>query len=160
MKHKIHAQFEAMAPMKKTGEDEDDPKSSPKLFNIANLGMGYYDKFCKVIQVSDVSLKLVGSAFSPAYGLKGNVWLAKYQRSKSKDIRRLFMPKKIQRDPGEFEHFLDKQSGEDSNFRIRSRVLWPDFVRTEEDRLHESGKQIRFTIAEATGMIIYFVNIE
>ena len=70
------------------------------------------------------------------------------------------MPKKIQRDPGEFEHFLDKQSGEDSNFRIRSRVLWPDFVRTEEDRLHESGKQIRFTIAEATGMIIYFVNIE
>jgi hypothetical protein len=149
-----------MAPRKKTGEteDDDDPKSTPKLFNIANLGMGYYDKFCKVVQVTDVSLKLVGSAFSPAYGLKGNVWLVKYHKSKNKEIRRLFMPKKIQKDPGEFEHFLDRQSGEDSNFRIRSRILWQDFVRSEEDRLHESGKQIRFTIAEATGMIGYFLS--
>ena len=141
-----------MAPRKKTGEEEEDSGSTPKLFNIANLGMGYYDKFCKAVQVSDVSLKLVGSAFCPAYGLKGNVWLAKYHRSKNKAIRRLFMPKKTQRDPGEFENFLDRQSGDDSNFRIRSRVLWQEFVRSEEDRLHESGKQIRFTIPEATGI--------
>ena len=147
-------QFQTMAPRKKTGE-EDDESGTPKLFNIANIGMGYYDKFTKVVQVSDVSLKLIGSAFSPAYGLKGNVWLAKYHTSKNKAIRRLFMPKKTQRDPGEFENFLDKQSGDDSNFRIRSRILWQDFVRSEEDRLHESGKVIRFTIAEATGIICY-----
>ena len=85
------------------------------------------------------------------------MWLVKYNKSKNKDVRRLFMPKKIQKDPGEFEHFLDRQSGEDSNFRIRSRILWQDFVRSEEDRLHESGKQIRFTIAEATGMISDFL---
>jgi hypothetical protein len=153
-----HDQFKAMAPRKKTRDIEDDEtKSTPKLFNIANLGMGYYDKFCKVVQVSDVSLKLVGSAFSPVYGLKGNVWLAKYHKNKNKNIRRLFMPKKIQKDPGEFENFLDRQSGDDSNFRIRSRILWQNFVRSEEDRLHESRKEIRFTIAEATGMICVYI---
>ena len=89
-----------MAPRKKTGEEDDDSASTTKLFNIANLGMGYYNKFTKVVQVSDVSLKLVGSAFSPAYGLKGNVWLAKYHTSKNKAIRKMFMPKKTQRDPG------------------------------------------------------------
>ena len=65
------------------------------------------------------------------------------------------MPKKTQRDPGEFENFLDKQSGDDSNFRIRSRILWQDFVRSEEDRLHESRNVIRFTIAEAKGIVCY-----
>ena len=82
--------------------------------------MGYYGKFCKVVQVSDVSLKLVGTAFPPGYGLKGNVWLVKYHKSKTKEIKRLFMPKKIQKDQGEFENFLDRQLGEDSNFQIRS----------------------------------------
>ena len=91
------------------------------------------------------------SAFSASYGLKGNVWLARYHRSKSKDIKRLFVPKEIQTVPGRFETFLDRQSGEDSNFRIRSRALWQDFVRFEEDRLHESNKNVRYTIAEATG---------
>ena len=50
-----------MAPRKKVREpDDEDARDTPKLFNIANRGMGYYDKYCKVIQVSDVSLKLVG----------------------------------------------------------------------------------------------------
>ena len=143
-----------MAPRKKTGDEDDDSTPTAKLFNIADLGMGYHDKFAKVVQVSDVSLKLVGTAFSPAYGLKGNVWLAKYHTSKNKAIRKMFMPKKTQRDPGEFENFMDKQSGDDSNFRIRSRSLWQDFVRSEEDHLHESGKAIRFIVAEATGIDI------
>ena len=43
-----------MAPRKKKGETEDDDntKSTPKHFNIANIGMGYYDKYCRVVQVS------------------------------------------------------------------------------------------------------------
>ena len=61
------------------------------------------------------------------------------------------MPKELQKDPSKFETFLDRQSGEDSNFRIRSRLLWHDFVRGEEDRLYDTGNSIRFTIAEATG---------
>ena len=63
------------------------------------------------------------SAFSAAYGLKSNIWLARYRRSKVKNLRRLFPPKKTQKDPGELEDFLDTQSGEDSTFRIRSRYL-------------------------------------
>ena len=51
-----------MAPRKKSrkNDDEVEVRDTPKLFNISSRGMGYYDKFCKVIQVSDVSLKLVG----------------------------------------------------------------------------------------------------
>ena len=92
------------------------------------------------------------SAFSASFGLKGNVWLARYNRSKNKNIKRLFVPKELQKDPAKFETFLDRQSGEDSNFRIRSRLLWLDFIRSEEDRLYDTGKSIRFTIAEATGI--------
>ena len=93
------------------------------------------------------------SAFSAAYGLKGCVWLVKYHRSKDKSIRRFFVPKELQNDPAKFERFLDRQSGEDSNFRIRSKVLWHDFVRFEEDRLHESGSSVRFSICESTGNV-------
>lgn len=50
-----------MAPGKKTREpDEEDAKETPKLFNVAGKGLGNFDKYAKVIQVSDVSLKLVG----------------------------------------------------------------------------------------------------
>ena len=50
-----------MGPRRKPAETEEDDAGEPsKLFNIASKGLGYYDKFCKVIQVSDVSLKLVG----------------------------------------------------------------------------------------------------
>ena len=50
-----------MAPRKKTRDtEEDDSRDTSKIFNIASKEMGYYDKFCKVVQVSDVSLKLVG----------------------------------------------------------------------------------------------------
>ena len=54
-------QFYDMAPRKKTREtDEEDTRETPKLFNVAGKGLGYFDKYAKVIQVSDVSLKLVG----------------------------------------------------------------------------------------------------
>ena len=53
-----------MAPRKKTSDTvatlDDETREIPKLFNIATKGLGYYDKYAKVIQVSDVSLKLVG----------------------------------------------------------------------------------------------------
>ena len=92
------------------------------------------------------------SAFSAHHGLKGNIWLARYHKSNTKTLKRLFMPKKIQKNIVEFETFLDKQSGEDSSFRIRSRVLWLDFLRSEEDRLHDSGQSVRYIIAESTGL--------
>ena len=42
-----------MAPRKKTREpDEEDAKETPKLFNVAGKGFGYFDKYAKVIQVS------------------------------------------------------------------------------------------------------------
>ena len=70
------------------------------------------------------------------------------------------MPKELQNDPAKFERFLDRQSGEDSNFRIRSKVLWHDFIRFEEDRLHEAGSSVRFSICESTGnvnLVILFI---
>ena len=33
--------FQTMAPRKKTGEKDDESGTTPKLFNIDNLGMGY-----------------------------------------------------------------------------------------------------------------------
>ena len=47
---------------------------------------------------------------------------------------------------------MDRQTGEDANFRIRSRNTWLDFIHFQEDRLHDSNNLIKkFTIAEATG---------
>ena len=64
------------------------------------------------------------SAFSAAYGLKSNIWLARYTaEAKPRIFGVSSPPKKIQKDPGELEDFPDTQSGEDSTFRIRSRYL-------------------------------------
>ena len=52
-----------MAPRKKTKETtntDEEVREIPKVFNIAEKGLGYYDKYAKVIQVADVSLRLVG----------------------------------------------------------------------------------------------------
>ena len=52
-----------MAPRKKTREtvaQEEAAFDVPKLFNIASKGLGFYDANGKLIQVSDVSLKLIG----------------------------------------------------------------------------------------------------
>jgi hypothetical protein len=78
--------------------------------------------------------------------------VVKYYNSKFKNLRRFFVPKDVQDIPSKFEIFLDKQSGEDSNFRIRSRHMWRDFVRFQEDRLHESGRQVKFLMAQSTGL--------
>lgn len=92
------------------------------------------------------------SAFSAAFSLKGNVWLVKYHNSTKKEVRRVFIPKEIQDQPSKFEVFMDRQTGEDANFRIRSRNTWLDFIHFQEDRLHDSNNLIKkFTIAEATG---------
>ena len=142
-----------MAPRRKTREtEEEDARDTPKIVNVAGKGLGYYDKNTRLVQVSDVGLKLAGTAFSAAHGLKGNVWIVKYYNSKFKNLRRFFVPKDAQDIPSKFEIFLDKQSGEDSNFRIRSRLMWRDFVRFQEDRLCESGWQIKFLMAQSTGL--------
>ena len=62
------------------------------------------------------------------------------------------VPKCYQKDPNRFETFIDEQSGEDSGFRIRKPSLRIKFVQNQEDRLHESGARVRFTLAEATGL--------
>ena len=52
---------------------------------------------------------------------------------------------------GKFENYMDRQTQENSNFRIRTKKLWSDFVQNEEDTLDSSGKAIRFHIPEAIG---------
>ena len=54
--------------------------------------------------------------------------------------------------PRRFASFIDKQSGEDSGFQVRSNSLWTKFVHSQEDRLRESGDRVRFTMAEVTGL--------
>ena len=51
-----------------------------------------------------------------------------------------------------FAHCIDKQSGEDSGFLVRSNCLWTKFVHAQEDRLRDSGDRVRFIMAESTGL--------
>ena len=90
--------------------------------------------------------------FSSKFSLKANVWAAKYNLATNGiKIFRVVVPKNLHYDSYKFESLIDKQTGEDSGFRIRDSCLWANFVRHQEDRLHESGNRIRFTMAECTG---------
>lgn len=111
------------------------------------------DNYCSILLNMKYLFYVLFSSFNASLGLKGNVWLARYNKSKDRSVKRLFVPKELQKDSAKFETFLDRQSGEDSNFRIRSRMLWLDFVRSEEDRLHDAGNSVRFTMVTATGII-------
>ena len=90
--------------------------------------------------------------FCPKFGIKANVWGAKYNQAKGQKVWRLVVPKTLQKDYNRFENFIDKQSGEDSGFLIRKQSLWTKFVQHQEDRLHESGDRVRFTMAESIGL--------
>ena len=54
--------------------------------------------------------------------------------------------------PRRFASCIDKQSGEDSGFQIRSNSLWTKFVHSQEDRMRGSGDCVRFIMAEVTGL--------
>ena len=69
------------------------------------------------------------------------------------------MPKNIEKDHNKFEAFIDKQSGEDSGFRIRKPSLWKGFVQHQEDLLHEQDRKPKFTLAENTGLLDTIVKI-
>ena len=97
-------------------------------------------------------MKLFIRTFCPKFGIKANIWGAKYNLARGQKVWRLVVPKVLQRDPFKFEAFIDKQSGEDSGFRIRKTSLWIKFVQHQEDRLHETGDRVRFTLAESTGL--------
>ena len=63
------------------------------------------------------------------------------------------MPKSFEKDHNKFEAYIDKQSGEDSGFRIRQTSLWKGFVQHQEDLLHEQNRRVKFTLAENTGLL-------
>ena len=90
--------------------------------------------------------------FCAKFGIKANVWGAKYNQAKGQKVWRLVVPKVLQKDPNKFEAFIDRQSGEDSGFLIRKASLWTKFVQHQEDRMHESGDRVRFILAESTGL--------
>ena len=93
--------------------------------------------------------------FCPKFGIKANVWGARYNLSQGgQKIWRLVVPntREFEVNPRRFASFIDKQSGEDSGFQVRSNSLWTKFVHSQEDRLRESGDRVRFTMAEVTGL--------
>ena len=94
------------------------------------------------------------SAFSSSFGLKGSVWKTKYYKAKDPTIKYLFVPKELHLVRSKFEAFIDKQSGEDSAFRIRNRDHWSQFIESEEEELFRSNENCKFTIAECTGLLI------
>ena len=65
----------------------------------------------------------------------------------------------MEKDHNKFETFIDKQSGEDSGFRIRKPSLWKGFVQHQEDLLHEQDRKVKFTLAENTGLLDTIVKI-
>ena len=60
--------------------------------------------------------------------------------------------REFEANPRRFASFIDRQSGEDSGFQVRSHSLWTKFVHSQEDRMRESGDSVRFTMAEVTGL--------
>ena len=99
-----------------------------------------------------IDIEIFIRTFSPKFGIKANIWAAKYNLAVGQKIWRLVVPKAMQKDPYKFETLIDRQSGEDSGFRIRKASLWLKFIQHQEDRLHESGNRVRFTLAESTGL--------
>ena len=65
---------------------------------------------------------------------------------------RLVVPSSMERFAKDFSLNLDKQSGEDSGFYVRAPSMWTKYVHSQEDKLRESGKRIKFTLAECTGL--------
>ena len=97
-------------------------------------------------------LNLFLRTFCPKFGIKANVWGAKYNQARGTKVWRLVVPKEHEMNPRKFSHFIDKQSGEDSGFLIRNQSLWIKFVHHQEDRLRGSEDRVRFIMAEATGL--------
>ena len=81
------------------------------------------------------------------------MWGARYNLARGKKIWRLVVPntREYEVNPRRFASCIDRQSGEDSGFQVRSVSLWTKFVHSQEDRLRESGDCVRFTMAEVTG---------
>ena len=95
--------------------------------------------------------------FCSKNGIKANVWGAKYNLAPpGSKIWRLVVPntKEFEVNPRSFASFIDKQSGQDSGFQIRSNSLWTQFVHAQEDRLRDAPDRIKFTMAEVTGLQI------
>ena len=80
------------------------------------------------------------------------MWGAKYNEARVQKIWRLVVPKDHEINPRRFAQFIDRQSGEDSGFAVRSNSLWTKFVHSQEDRLRASGDRVRFIMAESTGL--------
>ena len=131
-----------------------------RLANVPGKGLGYYDKDARLIMASSVSLKLIGTTFCSTIGLKANVWAAKYHKAEEGNKTfRVVVPKNFEKDFNKFESFIDKQTGEDSAFRIRKPSLWKGFVQHQEDLLHDQNRRAKFTLAENTGLLDSVVKI-
>ena len=119
---------------------------------------------------------MIFRTFSPKYAIKANIWGAKYHEAEEgKRLWRVLVPKNIQKvtlcilsyrntflllqDHHKFEAYIDKQSGEDSCFRIRKSSMWTGFLQHQEDLLHERDRKSKFIMAENTGLLDTVVKI-
>lgn len=121
----------------------DDPSiRDVHLSNVPGKGLGYYDRDGKLVMVADVSLQLLGTAFSATFGLKGQCWAVMYHKSKEpKKVWRVIVPKKLQISFNDFEQIIDRQTRQDSGFRIRKPALWVKFIQQQEDHLADGDKE-------------------
>lgn len=71
----------------------------------------------------------------------------------------MLVPKDAQKNHHKFEAYIDRQSGEDSCFRIRKTGLWTGFLQNQEDLLHESARKLKFFLAENTGLQTSLVKV-
>lgn len=70
--------------------------------------------------MADVHLRLVSRTFSSELNLRGNVWAVKYPKSSKPDqVYMCLVPRDQQDSPKNFEDCVDRQTGQDSGFRIR-----------------------------------------
>ena len=68
------------------GRNDDESKSHPQLFNIANRGLCLMTKSGSLQAAGDCSIVLLGSARSSQHNLKGYVFGLKFYPSRSKEV--------------------------------------------------------------------------
>ena len=124
------------------GRGDDESKTQPQLFNVANRGLSLMTRSGALQPAADCSIVLLGSARSSQHNLKGYVFGLKFYPSRCKEVcselemscyynaffQVVFVDKGSLKSPDRFEKCVDAQSSFDCNFQIIGGAVFGKFI--------------------------------